>query len=244
MIGWSTLRSHKDRLERQTLHQTLIQHLIRMIENGELAPGERLSEAALCERFEVSRTPLREALKVLAFEGFLIWRPNRGITVAEIRIDEVIDAFELLTPIEHVIGEALLTRATAADISQIEAMHAKLTALHANLERRAYFQLNQEIHAQLAASTRNPIIEDVYCSLQRRIYRARSLSNTIRLRWDESIREHDAFMVALWERDPSLPTLLAAHSEATRAEVCRQAEAQANRPDSNTALGSLELPSF
>jgi DNA-binding GntR family transcriptional regulator len=105
----------------------------------------------------------------------------------------------------------------------LEAMHAEMVRLHARSMRAEYFRLNQAIHAALARLTRNPVIEDVYGSVQRRIYRARALSNTERLRWDESVQEHERIMAALRARDPArLPAELVAHSKATEAVILRE----------------------
>lgn len=199
------------------MHESLVERLGQMIQDGELPTGERLSEQALCERFDVSRTPLREALKVLASEGYLIWRANRGISVVEVPASEVAAAFELLAGLERMIGEIICDRMTDADMRSLEIMHADLVRLHERSQRADYFRLNQSIHALLARFTRNPVIEDVYVSVQRRVYRARALSNTDRLRWDASVREHEQIMAALRLRDPvRLAGELVAHSEATR----------------------------
>lgn len=234
MIEWNSVRASYGAQGRQTLHQGLVERIGQMIQDGELKPGVRLSEAALCEQFEVSRTPLREALKVLASEGYLVWRANRGISVAQIRLDETQAAFELLSGLERMIGELVCERVTAAEIRELEQMHADMVRLHAQSLRGPYFRLNQTIHARFAQLTRNPVIEDVYGSVQRRVYRARALSNTGRLRWDESVREHERIMVALRALDgPKLAAELVAHSKATEAVILREiakalAEAELN----------------
>ena len=223
MIQWSSVRAANIVVGRQTLHESLLERLRQMIQDGELAPGSRLSEQGLCERFGVSRTPLREALKILAADGYLDWRANRGIRVAEIQPDEVVAAFELLGGLERLIGETVSQRMTADDLQRLEAMHADMVRLHARSDRSAYFRLNQAIHAELARLTRNAVIEDVYRSVQRRVYRARALSNTERLRWDASVQEHERIMAALRARDPArLAAELVGHSNATEAVIVRE----------------------
>ncbi len=223
MIEWNSVRAAANATGRQTLHQSLLERLRQMIQDGELPPGTRLSEQALCQQFDVSRTPLREALKILAADGYVDWRANRGIRVAEIQTAEVVAAFELLGALERLIGDILCQRMTADDMQALEAMHAEMVRLHARSMRAEYFRLNQAIHAALARLTRNPVIEDVYGSIQRRIYRARALSNTERLRWDESVQEHERIMAALRARDPArLPAELVAHSKATEAVILRE----------------------
>ena len=223
MIEWQSVRAVSAVAGRQTLHETLLERLRQMIQDGELAAGTRLSEQALCERFGVSRTPLREALKILAADGYLDWRANRGIRVAEIHAAEVVAAFELLGGLERLIGEIVSQRMTPDDLQTLETMHADMVRLHARCERAAYFRLNQEIHAELARLTRNPVIEDVYRSVQCRVYRARALSNTERLRWDASVQEHERIMAALRARNPDrLAGELLAHNQATEAVILRE----------------------
>ena len=223
LIEWNSVRAASAVAGRQTLHQSLLERLRQMIQDGELAPGTRLSEQSLCERFGVSRTPLREALKILAADGYLDWRANRGIRVAEIQAGEVAAAFELLGGLERLIGEIVALRIAPRDMQALEAMHADLVRLHTQSDRAAYFRLNQTIHAELARLTGNPVIEDVYVSVQRRIYRARALSNTERLRWDASVQEHERIMVALRARDAGrLAAELVAHSKATEVVILRE----------------------
>ncbi len=223
MIEWNSVRAAFNANGRQTLHQGLLERLRQMIQDGELPPGARLSEQALCQQFDVSRTPLREALKILAADGYVDWRANRGIRVAEIQAAEVVAAFELLAALERLIGDILCHRMTAEAMQGLEAMHAEMVRLHARSMRSEYFRLNQAIHATLARLTRNPVIEDVYASIQSRVYRARALSNTERLRWDESVQEHERIMAALRARDPArLAAELVAHSKATEAVTLRE----------------------
>ena len=223
MIEWNSIRAASTVSGRQTLHESLLERLRQMIQDGELAPGTRLSEQSLCERFGVSRTPLREALKILAADGYLDWRANRGIHVAEIQAREVVAAFELLGGLERLIGEIVPQRVMADDVQALEVMHADMVRLHAQSDRKAYFRLNQAIHAELARLTGNPVIEDVYGSVQRRVYRARALSNTERLRWDASVQEHERIMAALRARDPArLSVELMSHSKATETVILRE----------------------
>ena len=223
MIEWSSVRATYVVAGRQTLHESLLERLRQMIHDGELAPGARLSEQALCERFGVSRTPLREALKILAADGYLDWRANRGIHVTEVQPEEIVAIFELLSGLERLIGEIVPQRMAADEMQALEVMHADMVRLHAQSDRVAYFRLNQTIHAELARLTRNPVIEDVYVSVQRRVFRARALSNTGRLRWDASVQEHERIMAALRARDPArLTAELVAHSKATEAVVLRE----------------------
>lgn len=220
MIQWNNVKSALQTGVRRTLHDELVARIGQMIQDGELPSGERISEAVLCERFEVSRTPLREALKVLASEGYVVWPANRGPRVARVERAEVVAAFELLGALERLIGEVVCSRMTISELHEVEAAHLRLVQLHGQADRPGYFRQNQLIHAQLAALTRNAATADVYASLQRRVYRARSLSNARQLRWDESVREHEQIMAALRARDAQrLVAELVSHSRTTERVV-------------------------
>ncbi len=222
-MEWDSLRAGHGREGRRTLHEALVQDIGRMIQDGELSPGEHLSEARLCERFEVSRTPLREALKVLASDGYVVWRANHGARVASVDPQEMASTFEVLAGLERMIGETACARVTAAGLRTLEGMHAELAGLHARHDRAGYFRLNQAVHAALAQGVGNAVLADVYCGLQRRVHRARAMSNGIRLRWDASMAEHERIMAALRRRDAELLTHeLVAHSRATQAVTMAQ----------------------
>src|SRR5246127_1463287 len=88
------------KVERQRLHDTVVDHLRTFIVEGLLVPGTKLNERELCERLGISRTPLREALKVLAAEGLVEISPNRGATVSRMTEAEIREMFELLSGLE------------------------------------------------------------------------------------------------------------------------------------------------
>ena len=225
MIQWTHSTLAPPTTGRRTLHDELVARLGQMIQDGELAAGERISEAALCARFEVSRTPLREALKVLAAEGCVVWQANRGPRVAHVEQGEVVAAFELLGALERLIGEVVCSRMSDAELHETEAPHERLVPGHRAGDRIGYFRQNQAIHARLAALTRNAAAASVYDALQKRIYRARALSNTVQLRWNESLSEHERIMAALRLRDaPRLVAELTSHSRATERAVLQSTE--------------------
>lgn len=232
MIQWTHAVPAPTTGGRRTLHEELVARLGQMIQDGELAAGERISEAALCARFQVSRTPLREALKVLAAEGSVVWPANRGPRVAHVERDEVVAAFELLGALERLIGEVVCARMSEDELRDMEAAHLHLTQLHQAGDRIGYFRQNQVIHARLAGLTRNAAAASVYDALQRRIYRARALSNTAQPRWNESLREHESIMAALRLRDtPGLVAELVGHSVATEHAVLQSIDAMPRGED-------------
>lgn len=208
---------------RKTLHHELIEILREKILLSELPPGSRVPEMEICEELDVSRTPLREALKVLAAEGLIVLLPNRGCMVAEVETADVANAFELLSHLELLIGQLVVARATDDDLTDLMQVHQQMVSCHKSENRAEYFRLNQDVHLTLARLTGNQMFFDTYASLTHKVMRARSVANADHLRWDESVREHTAFMEALMSRDrAALSFLLRDHSERTRASVLEQ----------------------
>src|SRR5580692_10923162 len=111
------------KVERQRLHDTVVQHIRRCIVEGVLEPGKRLNERELCETLGISRTPLREALKVLAAEGLIEISQNRGATVSRMTEAEIWETFEVMSGLEAFSGELACQRITPAELDQIKALH-------------------------------------------------------------------------------------------------------------------------
>jgi len=202
----------KRQLKRSSLHDEVVSEVRLMILEGELPPGSRVPELELCEHFGVSRTPLREALKVLASEGLIKLLPNRGSLVSEVRADEIEAIFELMEAMERLAGQLIVSRVTDEEIAELEVRHREMLKHYRNADRPRYFRTNQEIHNHIVRLSGNPILAENYESFSRKIMRARSLANLVKLRWNESVEEHEGIMEALRRRDSTvLADLMAEH---------------------------------
>lgn len=207
-----------------------------MIDEGELPPGSRIDEKELSRQFDVSKTPLREALKVLVSEGRATHRQYIGYRVAEIDLEDLVATFELLHGLEAMAGELVQQRITVSQVTAIAAKHRRMMEYHVAGRRVAYFKLNQQIHQMLIDIADNPVLSKIYSTLMAKVYRARSAANTGVLRWAESAKEHEEIFRAL--EDPAhknLPMLLKDHSIKTAQEVltvfrCRDKEGQSLQP--------------
>jgi DNA-binding GntR family transcriptional regulator len=209
--------SHSKRpLSRMSLHDQLVARLREMIVDGELRPGAALPERMLCETFGVSRTPLREAFKILASEGLIELRPHRTPVIAPINRDEIANMFAVMVALDGVAGAQAATLATDDDIARLNAMHERLVQLHRDASRTAYFRLNQDIHVEITRLAGNPVLLNIWTTLNANIFRARATANYDTRRWTESVREHDAFMALLNARDaPGFAAALSAHTRKT-----------------------------
>jgi DNA-binding GntR family transcriptional regulator len=198
------------------LHARLTEGVRAMVIEGELADGVKVPEAALCARFGVSRTPMREALKALAAEGVLELLPNRGARVAPLRADTLAAVFEAKGALERLIGQAAAGRADAADLAELEDLHRALGAALRRADVAEYTVLNERFHARLAAAARNPVAEQIYAGLMAQALRARHRINLDPGRMAASYAEHEGIMTALRARTPlDLAERLARHNAAT-----------------------------
>jgi DNA-binding GntR family transcriptional regulator len=188
-------------IPRQSLHDTIVDRVRAMVYDGELKPGEKVPERMLCETLGISRTPLREALKVLASEGVLELLPNRGARVAKLTAEDVDEMFPVMGALEALAGELAAANATEADLAELRALHYQMALHHTRGERTEYFQINQKIHEKLMAAAGNGLLVAMYEGLAGRIRRARYISSITSGRWKEAMAEHEEILAALDARD-------------------------------------------
>ncbi|CAG2131401.1 putative HTH-type transcriptional regulator YdfH [compost metagenome] len=199
-------------VDRQILHVAVAQRLRTMIMEGDLAPGTRLNERVLCDLLQVSRTPLREAFKVLASDGLVTLLPNRGAEVVVLSKESIDHLFEMMGALEATSGELACQRITDAELVEIRAMHYEMLACHARRDLPNYYALNRRIHDAINAAARNPILEETYRRINLRIQALRFRSNFDQDKWDLAVREHGAMLDALAKRDgAALRDILRAH---------------------------------
>ena len=184
-----------------TLHDGLVERLRQMIVEGNLAPGARIPERVLCERFKISRTPLREALKVLAWEGFIELTPNRGATVSRVTMEEIDEVFPVMGAIEALSGKLACRRITNEQLAEIRAFHFQMVLHYQRNELPEYFRLNQTIHEKIMEAADNSTLANVYRGLAGRVRRARYMANMTKARWSEALEEHKLILKALEDRN-------------------------------------------
>ena len=201
-----------DSIPRRSLHDELTERLRTLITRGDLAPGEKVPEKDLCKQFGVSRTPLREALKVLASEGIVTLRPNRGAMVSALTVEELEEVFPVMGALEALSGEIACKRITDREIQTIRKLHEAMVQHWKNGELQSYFRLNQRIHEAILEATRNDTLKSIYRGLSGRILSARYIANMSPERWAKAVEEHEAILKALDARDGArLSRILKAH---------------------------------
>jgi DNA-binding GntR family transcriptional regulator len=185
-----------------TLHDEVLVRLRNYIIEGNLPEGARIPEAELCGRFGVSRTPLREALKVLAAEGIVDLLPNRGARVRAVSLAEARDLLEFLGGLEALAGRLACERISEAGIAEIETLHFRMYRHYVQRELPDYFRNNQAIHQKIVEAAGNDALRAAHRSASAKVQRIRYAANTdpSRDRWAEAMREHEIILDALKRR--------------------------------------------
>jgi DNA-binding GntR family transcriptional regulator len=187
--------------ERVALHELARDRLRTLIVRGELAPGVALQETQLSEELGISRTPLREALKLLAAEGLLELRSNRSAQIAPLRQSEIAEIFEVISAIEGIAARLAASRITNQELRRLTLLQQRMEAHHDNGKLEDYFKINQEIHGFIVACAKNGVLRSTHDTLLARAERARYFALSSRTRWDDSVREHRQVLKALKARD-------------------------------------------
>ena len=186
---------------RRPLHEEATDRLRDMIVQGRLAAGARLNERLLTAQLGVSRTPLREAFKVLATEGLVELLPNRGAIVSQMDPVRLSESLAVMGALEALAGELACLSATDAQINEIRALHFEMLAYHARGDLAGYFKFNQAIHLKIVKYSGNAVLFNTYRQMNGNVRRARYMANLSKERWDAAVREHDAILAALSARD-------------------------------------------
>ncbi|HSE79720.1 MAG TPA: GntR family transcriptional regulator [Alphaproteobacteria bacterium] len=218
-------------VRRQSLHEQAIDQLRNMIVEGELGPGARLVEAEICRHLDISRTPLREALKVLASEGLVELLPNRGARVTRVSVEHVDELFEAIAGIEGMAAGLACRRMSVDDLERLKEMHELIVRLHGEHKRHEYFQLNHQIHEIVVRLAGNRILAEMHSKLLARARRIRYMAILSTARWDEALGEHIEFMNALSTRNAERAGEIWRRHVARTGEVVRAAlSAETERP--------------
>lgn len=189
------------RVIRAALHEQAAIRLRTLIIHGELAPEAPINESDLSEALGISRTPLREALKLLASEGLIELRPNRSARVSPMRPQEIEELFEAAGGIERIAAELAASRATPRDLQRLRNLQERMERFYETGKLAEYFELNQQIHRFIVACARNSALKATHDWLLARVERARFFALSSQYRWNESVIEHRAILKALETRD-------------------------------------------
>jgi DNA-binding GntR family transcriptional regulator len=199
-------------IARLGLHDQVAARLRTMLVEGRIAPGAKLNERELAEQLHVSRTPLREAIKMLAMEGLVDLLPNRGAVAVKLSETDVINTFELLAMLEGLAGELAAQRITEPELAELRAKHYEMLAAFARRDLSGYYRLNAAIHAAIGDAAKNPVFNNTYRSVNARVQSLRFRTNQNEAKWKRAVKEHEQMIEALDARDgAALKAILQQH---------------------------------
>lgn len=194
----------------------LLRQRIFACQSGDLEPGAWIDELKLAAGYGISRTPLREAIKVLAAEGLVTMKMRRGAYVTEVNAKDLRDVFHLMAVLEADAASTVAKEATAAQLQELDALHQQLEK--AAKDRVKFFTLNEVFHLKLLEIADNKWAVQMVADLRKvmKLNRAQSLLKAGRI--EESLAEHTAIMVALKKRDAAaVQAAMRAHIESGQA---------------------------
>ena len=197
---------------RASLHEQVAHQLRQMLVEGRIAPGAKLNERELSEVLNVSRTPLREAIKMLAAEGLVELLPNRGAIAVELTEADILNTFEVMAGLEAQSGELAAQRITDAELNEIKALHFEMLAAYTRRDLPSYYRLNSAIHGAINAAAKNPVLTATYKQVNARLQALRFRSNQDGEKWKGAVKEHELMIDALSARDAqAMRAVLAGH---------------------------------
>ncbi len=199
-------------ISRLALHDQVASRLRTMLVEGHIEPGAKLNERELCEQLRVSRTPLREAIKLLAAEGLVDLLPNRGAVAVRLTEADVLNTFELLAALEGMSGELAAQRVTDDELAELRALHYEMMACFARRDLSGYYRINARIHTAINEAAKNPVLASTYRGINARVQSLRFRTNQNEAKWKHAVAEHEQMIEALAAHDaPAMRRLLIGH---------------------------------
>lgn len=203
-------------IPRLSLQGEVTSRLRAEIVEGIWPPGSRLQERILCERYGVSRSPLREAFQVMAKEGLLELLPGRGAVVTRPTMTDAVENSEILTALETLAIRLACERATESELADIKRLHEEMRDCSRRHDISRYYTLNNDVHSAIVAAGHNAALIAVHEGIQQHITRLQNLSGALEAFTEDSFAEHEAFVSALLERHADrAATALWAHLAST-----------------------------
>lgn len=186
----------------RNLAAQIAQQLRRDILRGKLAPGASIKERDNAAELGVSRTPLREAIRILATEGLVELRPARSPIVSVPTIKQISDDVEVLLAVETLSAELACERATDNEITELEAIVADMSARFDSLDSLSMFEIDMSFHSAIARASHNAPLAEIHGTFLARLWRARYLAAIRRRNRERVIDHHQGIVRALRARDP------------------------------------------
>ena len=228
-------------IPRAALHEQVAYRLRELLVEGEIAPGAKLNERELALQLNVSRTPLREAIKMLAAEGLVELLPNRGAVAVSLSEQDVRNTFEVMAGLEGMSGELAAQRISEAQLSEIKALHFEMLAAHARRDLSTYYRINAQIHRAINTAADNDVLTTTYSQVNARLQALRFRSNQDEAKWSRAVAEHGQMIEALSQRDGvALKAVLVQHLQHKRDVVIEQLRTETSPKTSPNTTNKVE----
>lgn len=189
-------------LNQRPLYLEVSDLLRELIYKKKLLPGDWIDETSLCEELGVSRTPLREALKVLQHEELIELVPRRGCRVNDIHTEDLLDLFPVMATLEGMCAQLAVQNIKAVDLKKLEKYHLRLEKAAVDGDVDNYYKINKKIHTAIQELSGNRWLNRISADLRNVLLLARHRQLSAPGRLLESLQEHRDIMQALRDKDP------------------------------------------
>ena len=219
------------RIAPTALYQEVAERLRQRIYAHELEPGAWIDEQAIATQYGISRTPLREALKVLASEGLVTLKPRRGCYVTELSVQDLNDIFPLLAILEARCALEATRKASVADVRRLVEIHDRLEQTAAKGQTDRFFEANQLFHTTVQNMAGNRWLTQMIEDLRKVVKLTRMLSLSLTGRLEQSLEEHRIIIKAIQAGDAeAAERAMAAHIESAREALVRDQQKARSTP--------------
>lgn len=217
------------RIERQPLAYRVAESIRELILLETLAPDATITERDMAEALGVSRTPLREALRILASEGLIEIAANRKPRVANPPLGAIVELLQIQGALEGLAGEIACSRASDAELNYIKKLHSEMSAISETSKALDFFRLDMEFHKSIVLASNNASLIELHSTYNNRLYRARFISSRRPLGRPNTLSQHEEIVKSLMDRDPVAVRLaLRNHLETTGRNIAA-AQKELNR---------------
>ena len=200
------------KFKKSTYHVKVADMLRDLIMTGKLKEGDKIKENELCETLGISKTPLREALRVLSVEGLIRLVPHRGSFVTKPTFEEISEMFAVMSLLEGFCAREACAKMTQKDFDRLEKLHAKLEENFVKSDQEEYIRINNQYHSFVQKIAGNRTLNQIVNGLRKKILLYRFQSLNLSSRFEHSIREHRDLLDAFRQRDrASAETLMRQH---------------------------------
>jgi DNA-binding GntR family transcriptional regulator len=189
------------KFKKATYHVQIADMLRDMIMTGKLKEGDKVNEGRLCETMGISKTPMREALRVLSVEGLIRLVPNRGAFVTKPEFEEIAEMFDVMSLLEGFCARRACEKMTPRNFAHLEKLHGKLEENFDRHDQEEYIRVNNQYHSFIQEIAGNRTLNQIVDGLRKKILLYRFQSLNLPDRFGSSIREHRDLLEAFRQRD-------------------------------------------